>query len=173
MDKKEGHKIFYKMLAGIFLIICDIGCIAFSLLTDKSVFMGFGGANVSLDWEVLLWPWKLINKEYTGLEMAATLFAVLILSAYIMLSILVHFRHSKTLYSITMIIITVDGIANFQHFHQFDQIPLIYQCLATGLIFATMVYFGPKGFELAAEAFSEFGVGRGASGRRSMADEFE
>ena len=155
------HTFFHKAFAAAFLLLLWIAAAAFTVMTDKDLVMGGHGKDVRLTWEALEIPWNLVTNQYSGLELVATLISLMIFAAYIVLSILIHFKQSKALYSLTMIIIAIDGIANFQFFRGFEAMPPVFQYLATGLVFITLVYFGPKGLELAFESFGEIGVRKG------------
>lgn len=159
------HKAWYKVASGTFLVLLWVAATSFTIYTDKSMIMGGHGENVQLSWEVLQMPWLLVTGAYQGIELVATLSALMIFASYVVLSILVQFKNNKGLYSLVMVIIAVDGIANFQFFYGFKQIPLVYQCMATGLVFITLVYFGPKGLELLFEGLSDLGFGKGGTGR--------
>lgn len=164
-----NHRLWHKFLGGIFLVLMWIAATSFTIFTDKNLIMGLNHESIQLSWEVLKMPYLLVTGGYQGFELVATMGALMIFSAYVTLSILVLYKGSKALYSLVMIIITVDGIANFQFFWSYQQMPFVFQCLLTGLIFVTLVHLGPKGLELVMEGISEIGAIRSAGREDSFA----
>lgn len=140
------HHPFYRIAGGAFFLLLWVAGSTFTLLTDQSLLQGGNGA-ITLSWEVLKEPWYLITGQYSGLQMVAILGAFLIYGAYVYLSFTQTMR-GDAYSTIVWVLITFDGIANFQYFHAYPQMPLIYQCMLTGLIFMTLVHSGSKGLEL-------------------------
>jgi hypothetical protein len=142
---------FYRIGAGAFLAFVAFVAAIFTIITDESLIRG-GNGNVSLSWEVAQQPWDLINGQYSGREAWAIIGAWMIFSAYIMLSVIEHFHTDKVLKSVVWILVTIDGIANFLYFRG---LPVVYQCLLSGLVFFSLVYGGRKGVFLFCSGFNE------------------
>lgn len=151
----------YKLVVGGFLLLMWVAGSSFTILTDENLLEGGNGA-IQLSWEVLKQPYYLITGHYTGLHLVAVLGAYFIYSMYVYLSVLETMKPDKTLQTIVWTLICFDGIANFQFFHAYPAMPLIYQCMLTGLVFVSLVYSGPKGLELLTS-----GVSAVASRRRA------
>lgn len=147
MREYSNHHPFYRIAAGGFYLLLWVAGSIFTVLTDENLLEGGNGA-IQLTWEVLKQPWDLITGKYTGIELVAILGAYLIYSVYVYLSIRDAIHPDRTLETIVWGLIVFDGIANFQFFHAYPQMPLIYQCMLTGLIYIALVYLGPNGFKL-------------------------
>lgn len=134
----------------------------FTIVTDESLIQG-GNGNVPLSWDIIMQPWYLIHGQYYGIMAWSVIGAWGIFNAYVLLSIIEYFQHDRTMVTVVWILVTIDGIGNFLYF---KGIPLIYQCLLTGLVFFSLTYGGRKGLALLLSGLSEF-----MSARRSKYDD--
>lgn len=137
----------YKIVGGVFFLACCFAASIFTILTDESLLQG-GDGTIYMTWQVILQPWKFFTGEYPPIEGIAIMGAFLIYSAYAYLSLRSGMRHDRHHDTIIWILVTFDSIANFQYFHAFQSMPLIYQCMLTMLIYITLVRSGSKGIEL-------------------------
>lgn len=144
----------YKIVGGIFFLACCFAASIFTLLTDESLLQG-GDGTIHMTWEVVLQPWGFFTGQYPPIEGIAILGAFLIYSAYAYLSLREGMRRDRHHDTIIWILVTFDSIANFQYFHAYAQMPLIYQCMLTGLIYITLVRSGSKGTELLVSGIRE------------------
>ena len=137
----------YKILGGAFFLCCWFAASIFTILTDESLLQG-GDGTIHMTWQVILQPWGFFTGQYPVIEGIAIMGAFLIYSAYAYLSLRGGMRRDRHHDTIIWILVTFDSIANFQYFHAFQSMPLVYQCMLTGLIYITLVRSGSKGTEL-------------------------
>jgi hypothetical protein len=149
----------YRVAAGLFLIVCAFIAACFTIITDESLIQG-GNGDVPLSWDIVVQPWNLLHGMYSGLLAWSIIGSWMIFSVYVILSVIEYFHDDKTMQTIVWILITIDGIGNFLYF---KGIPLVYQCLLTGLVFFSLTYGGKKGVSLFLSGLSEVNNSRGRS----------
>src|SRR5215469_9847871 len=102
----------WRAIVGVAFVGGQLTAVAYTIMTDEALF----GMHVPFSWNILGQPWNLIHGQYSGMALWAVMYALFLVSCYLLLSLISHFKHNKVIVSVVWAIVALDSFGNAAYF---------------------------------------------------------